>query len=261
MSSFDIQYKELVKDILENGYFAPNRTADNTKKVFGKVLRFNLQKEFPILSLKFTPIKDLTTEMLWIYQQQSNDVTWLQERNCKVWNEWVDENNTIGKAYGYVINKYDLINKLIYDLKNNSQSRRMIVDLWETGDLDEMMLTPCMFLHIADVNDGKLNWHTTIRSSDTALGLPYNVSQIAILVHMLAQVCELEVGELMICITNSHLYEQHFEPIQQIFEREPYEAPRLWLNPDIKDFYQFTVDDVKLINYNSHPKIKMRVSV
>jgi thymidylate synthase len=118
-----------------------------------------------------------------------------------------------------------------------------------------------MFEHIGDVNNGRLNWQTTIRSSDVALGLPYNIAQIAVLVHMLAQVTGFQVGELVVNIANAHLYEQHFEPIQQIFDREPFESPQLWLNPEIKDFYDFTVDDVKLIGYQSHPTIKMRVSV
>lgn len=261
MSKFDEQYIELVRDILDNGYYATNRTEDATKKVFGKTLRFNLAEEFPILTVKHTGIKTLTTEALWIYQQQSNDVTWLQERNCHVWDSWCDDKQTIGKAYGYVVDQYSLIDEVIHNLKHNPQSRRMIVNLWDNPHLDEMMLTPCMFLHNADVNDGKLNWHTVIRSSDVGLGLGYNVPQIAVIIHMLARHCNLEVGELMISITNAHLYEQHFEPIQAIFDREPYPAPQLWLNPEKTNFYEFTADDVKLVGYQSHPAIKMRVSV
>jgi thymidylate synthase len=261
LTSFDIQYKELVKDILENGYFDSNRTADKTKKVFGKTLRFNLAREFPMLTIKMTGIKTLTQEMLWIYQIGSNIVKWLQDRGITIWDEWMLPDGTVGLAYGHQISKYDQVRKLIHDLIHNPQSRRMIINLWNMEDLDKMALTPCMFMHIADVNDGKLNWHTTIRSSDAALGLPYNVAQIAVLVHMIAQVTGLQVGELIISITNAHLYEQHFEPIKAIFDREPYPAPQLWLNPDIKDFYDFTVDDVKLIGYESHPTIPMRVSV
>lgn len=261
MGSFDEQYLQLVKDILENGYYAGNRTADKTKKVFGRVLRFNLQEEFPALTLKFTPTKTLTTEMRWIYQVQSNDVTWLQERNCYIWDEWVDENNTIGKAYGYQVKKHRQMDQLIHDLKHNSQSRRMMINLWQCEDLKEMQLTPCMFNSIWDVNNGRLNVHITIRSSDVALGLPFNVAQMAILVHMLAQVTNLEAGEMMVCITNAHLYEQHFEPIQAIFEREPYPVPKLWLNPEIKNFYDFETKDIKLIDYKYHPAIPMRVSV
>lgn len=260
MSSVDIQYKELVKDILENGYYAENRTEDNTKKVFGKTLRFNLAEEFPILTIKQTGIKTLTQEMFWIYQQGNNDISWLNERGIAIWDEWKLEDGTIGKAYGYQVAEYDQVNKVIDTLRNNPQSRRMLINLWNVADLDAMALPPCMFLHIADVNEGKLNWHTTIRSSDVGLGLPYNIAQTAVMVNMIAQVTGLELGELVVSLVNAHLYEQHFEPIQAIFEREPYEAPKLWLNPEIKEFKDFTINDVKLIGYKYHPHIPMRVS-
>lgn len=261
MSYIDIEYKNLVKEILEDGYLDGNRTKDKTKKVFGKTLKFDLSKEFPILTIKQTGFKTLTQEMLWIYQQGNNDVSWLNEKGITIWDEWKMADNTIGLAYGYQIKKFNMVNKVIHELKNNPQSRRMVIDLWNVEDLDKMALTPCMFMHIADVNNGKLNWHTTIRSSDVGLGLPYNIAQIAILVHIVAQVVGLEVGELMISITNAHLYEQHFEPISKVLSREPFEAPKLWLNPIVKNFEDFTIDDIKLINYKCHPSIKMEVSV
>jgi thymidylate synthase len=261
MSNFDIQYMNLIMDILDNGYYDSNRTTDKTKKVFGKTLRFNLQEEFPILTLKKTGFKTLTQEMMWIYQVGSNDVKWLNDRGITIWDEWKFADNTIGKAYGYQIKKYDQVGKLIDSLKNNPQSRRMVLNLWNVEDLDEMALTPCMYNHVADVSNGKLNWHTTIRSSDAALGLPYNVAQTAVLVHMLAQVAGLQVGELLFTLVNAHLYEQHFEPIEAIFERKPYPAPKLWINESITNFYDFTIDDIKLIDYKYHPHISMRVSV
>ncbi|MFI2856943.1 thymidylate synthase [Paenibacillus sp. JSM ZJ436] len=261
MATFDLQYKELIRDILENGYEDTNRTADKSKKVFGKVIRINLAEEFPLLTLKHTGIITLTEEMRWIYQIASNNVEWLQERGIKIWDEWRLKDGTIGHAYGYQVGKYNQVTNLINTLKNDPQSRRMMIDLWNVADLDKMSLTPCMFNHIADVNDGKLNWHTTIRSSDTPLGLPYNVAQVAVMVNMIAQVTGLQLGELMIVITNAHVYEQQYEAIKEILNREPYPAPKLWLNPDIKDFYDFTIDDVKVIDYKYHPSIKMRVSV
>lgn len=261
MSKFDIQYIELVKDILQNGYYDSNRTADKTKKIFGKVLRFNLQEEFPILTIKYTPFKTLVTEMLWIYQQQSNDVRWLQERNCHIWNEWMLDDFTIGEAYGAQIKKYNQIDKLIHQLKNNPQSRRHIINLWNNADLDKMSLTPCMFLTIWDVNNGFLNTHVVIRSNDIALGNPFNVTQMAVLNHMLAQITNLKAGEIWFTISNAHLYEQHFEPIQKIFDRKPFPAPKFWINPSITNFYDFTIDDFKLIDYKYHPHIPMRVSV
>lgn len=261
MANVDIQYMNLVDDILKNGYLDDNRTIDRTKKVFGKTLRFNLQEEFPILTLKKTGFKTLTQEMLWIYQQQSNDVTWLNDRGITIWDEWQMPDKTIGKAYGYQIKKHDQMVKLLHGLKTDPQGRRHIINLWNVEDLSDMALTPCMFLHCADVNDGRLNWHTFIRSSDAGLGLPYNIAQTAVLVHMVAQSVGLQVGDLVVSITNAHLYEQHFEPIQEIFNRKPFPAPKLWLNPEIEDFYEFTIEDVKLINYQYHPHIPMRVSV
>lgn len=261
MGQIDIQYKELVRDILENGYFDENRTDDKTKKVFGRQLRFDLSKEFPMLNLKKTGIKTLTLEMLWIYQIASNIVKWLQDRGVYIWDEWELPNGTIGESYGAQINKFEQLRRVIHLLKTNPQSRHMIIDLWNFEDLPKMALPPCMFQHILDVNNGRLNWQTTIRSSDVALGLPYNIAQVAVLAHMVAQATGHQIGELVVNIANAHLYEQHFEPIKQILDREPFESPQLWLNPEIKDFYDFTVDDVKLIGYKSHPTIKMRVSV
>lgn len=261
MTEFDNQYLKLVKDILNNGYYAENRTDDKTKKVFGKVLYFDLQKEFPILTVKYTPFKSLVNEMRWIYQIQSNDVTWLQEKKIHIWDEWTDQFNSIGEAYGYIVKEYHQMDKLIDDLKHNNQSRRMMIDLWQCRHLNKMQLTPCMFNSIWDVNDGYLNTHVTIRSSDVALGLPFNVTQMAVLNHMLSQITGLKPGKMMFAITNAHLYEQHFEPIQEIFNRDPYEAPKLWINKEIDNFYKFTEKDVKLIDYKHHPHIKMRVSV
>jgi thymidylate synthase len=261
MSQMDLQYRAIVREILDHGHYGANRTEDNTKKVFGKVMNFDLQEEFPILTLKFTPFRILTEEMRWIYQEASNDVTWLQDRNVHIWDEWADENNTIKKAYGYQVKKHDQMNNLIFDLKNNNQSRRMIINLWQNEDLKEMALMPCMFLSIWDVTDGFLNVHITIRSNDFGLGNPFNIAQMAVLVHMLAQVTGLKAGKMIVAITNAHLYEHHFEPIQAIFDREPYPAPKFWINPEIKDFYDFTVDDVKLIDYQYHPSVPMRVSI
>lgn len=250
-----------MRDILENGYYAENRTTDKTKKVFGKVITVDLQKEFPMLTLKFTPFKSLVNEMRWIYQEQSNDVTWLQDRGIKIWDEWVDENNTIGNAYGYIVNKHKQMDKLLHDLKHNNQSRRMMINLWQCEDLDKMQLTPCMFNSIWDVNDGFLNTHVTIRSSDVPLGLPYNVAQMAVLNHLLAHVSGLKPGKMIFCLTNAHLYEQQFEAMEAILERESYESPKLVIDKSITNFYDFTDEHIKLEGYKYHPHIKMRVSV
>ena len=185
MGQIDIQYKELVRDILENGYFDENRTADKTKKVFGRQLRFDLSKEFPMLNLKNTGIKTLTLEMLWIYQIASNVVKWLQDRGVEIWDEWEKPDGTIGESYGAQIKKFEQVKRIIHLLKTNPQSRHMIINLWNFQDLPEMALPPCMFEHIADVNDGRLNWQTTIRSSDVALGLQLKIQKNKIMLRLI----------------------------------------------------------------------------
>ena len=155
--SYDKQYNEILENILKNGYYGENRTGTNTYKIPHMVMKFDLEKEFPILSTKKVAFKTCVKEMLWIYRDQSNDVTKLQKQNVHIWDNWADENNTIGKAYGYQIRKFNQIDKLIDTLKKNPQDRRMIMDMWTIDDLDKMQLQPCCFLTMWDVNDGRLN--------------------------------------------------------------------------------------------------------
>ena len=232
MSLYDKKYLSIVEDILNNGYYDNNRTGMPTYKLPHQVMQFNLEKEFPILTTKFVAFKTAVKEMLWIYRDQSNDVTKLQEQNVRIWDEWVDENNTIGRGYGYQIAKFNQIDKLIETLKTNPQDRRMLMTMWNIEDLPHMTLQPCCFMTMWDVTDGKLNCMLIQRSGDVPLGVPFNTSQYAVLVHLIAQVTGLE-----------------------------YEAPKLWINPEITNFYDFTADDIKLIDYKYHPAIKMEVSV
>lgn len=226
-------------------------------------MQFDLQKEFPILTTKFVAFKTAVQEMLWIWQQQSNDVTWLNDRNIHIWDNWTDENNTIGKAYGYQIAKYKQLDNLINTLKTNPQDRRMIVSLWNIEDLPEMTLQPCAFQTIWDVSDDKLNCLLIQRSGDIPLGVPFNTTQYAVLVHLIAQVADLKPGLLTHVINNAHIYENQVEgmKLQLTRSNEAYAAPKLWINPDIVDFYKFTIDDIKLIDYKHGEKIKMEVSV
>ncbi len=263
MSIYDEKYLDLVEEVLDYGYYDQNRTGMATYKLPHKIMQFNLEKEFPILTSKKVGFKTAVKELLWIFKDQSNDVTLLQEQNCHIWDEWADENNTIGTSYGYIVEKYKQIDNLIEALKNNPQDRRMMINLWQIPYLDTGSLHPCCFLTMWDVTDGHLNCMLVQRSGDLGLGVPFNTTQYAVLVHLLAQVTGLKVGILTHVINNAHVYENHVEPLrEQLANRDKcYPAPNLVINKEIKDFYDFTIDDIKLENYQSHGKISMEVSV
>lgn len=281
MSKWDKDYLDLCKDILENGYYSNNRTGIPTYKIPHKVFKFDLEDEFPILTTKYVAFKSAILEMLWFYQVQSNDVRWLQERNVKIWNEWqIDENGyyqgkyfgkeyayTIGTAYGYIVNKYKLIDSLINTLKTNPDDRRMIMSLWQNSELETAALPSCVWNTEWDVTDGKLNCMVTQRSCDVALGLPFNVTQYAVLIHLIAQVTGLKPGIMTWCINNAHIYENQIEGIKVQMSRlkDAYPAPKLYINKNITDFYKFDnskeLTDIKLVDYKYHEKIKMDVAV
>ena len=259
--TYETQYNEILNNILNNGYYGENRTGTCTYKLPHQIIQIDLQKEFPILTQKFVAFKTSVKELLWIYQKQSNDVSELQKENCHIWDEWAGEDGTIGKAYGYQVKKYNQLDNLIETLKTNPQDRRMMINLWNWDDLDEMNLAPCCFLTMWDVTDGKLNCTLVQRSGDIGLGIPFNSSQFAVLIHMIAQVTNLKPGLFTHLINNAHVYENHVEPLRKQLELPSYPTPKFWINPDIKDFYDFTVDDVKLIDYQHGPKIKMDVAI
>jgi thymidylate synthase len=261
MNSADRQYLSLIREVMENGYYDNNRTGIPTKKLFGKSFTFDLQKEFPILTTKQVYFKTAVKELFWIYVLQSNDVKKLQEMGVTVWDEWAREDGTIGKAYGYQVRKHKQIDKLIDGLKRDPQGRRHIISLWDMNDLEDMALQPCAFMTMWDVSDGKLNCTLVQRSADLGLGVPFNFTQYAVLIHMIAQVTGLVPGTFIHYMNNAHIYENHFGALQEQLKREPYPAPKLWLNPEITNFYDFTVDDIKLIDYQHHPKLEMDVAV
>lgn len=281
MSKWDREYLKLCKNILENGVKTENRTGNDTYKLPHQVLSFDLEEEFPILTTKFVAFKSAVLEMMWIYQQQSNDVRWLQERNIKIWNEWqIDEKgfyqgknfgkeyaHTIGTAYGYIVRRYGQIQKLIETLKSNPNDRRMVVSLWQDEFLKTATLPSCVWSTQWDVTDGKLNCVVNQRSADVPLGLPFNVTQYAVLIHMLAQVTNLKPGKMTWVISNAHIYENQVEGIKEQLKRidDAYEAPKLWLNPDVDDFFSFDsskeLEDIKVKEYKYHKRIKMPVSV
>ncbi|MDP4144185.1 MAG: thymidylate synthase [Bacillota bacterium] len=263
MSLYDTQYLSIVKNIINKGYYNQNRTGIPTYKLPHQIMQFDLGQEFPILTTKLVAFKTAVQEMLWIWQQQTNEVKWLRDRNIHIWDNWTDDKGTIGKAYGYQIAKYKQLDKLLDTLTNNPQDRRMIVSFWNIEDLPEMNLQPCAFQTMWDVTNGKLNCMLVQRSGDIPLGIPFNTTQYAVLVHLIAQVAGLRVGLLTHVINNAHIYENQMEgmKLQLSRENDALQAPKLWINPEIKDFYAFTIDDIKLIDYKHLGKIEMEVSI
>ena len=270
MSRADELFIKMCRKILTEGYSDEGMnvrprwedgTPAHTKKIFGVVNRYDLSEEFPILTLRPTPLKLATDEMLWIWQKKSNRVADLKSG---VWDAWADENGTIGKAYGYqmgVKHKYkegmmDQVDRVLYDLKHNPQSRRIMTNMYVHADLSEMALYPCAYSMTFNVTDGKLNAILNQRSQDILAANNWNVVQYAVLVHMLAQVSGLGVGELVHVISDAHIYDRHLPIVEELISRETYDAPKFWLNPDVDDFYKFTTDDVKVIDYKKGPQIK-----
>lgn len=263
MSNYDEQYLDLVERILKNGYYDNNRTGIPTYKLPHQIMQFDLEKEFPIATTKFVAFRTAVRELLWIFKDQSNDVTKLQKQKVHIWDEWMQEDGTIGTAYGWVVKEFNQIDTLIHQLKTNPQDRRMMINLWQIPYLDTGALHPCCFLTMWDVTDGRLNCMLVQRSGDMGLGVPFNTTQYAVLVHLIAQVTGFKPGLLTHVINNAHIYENQVEGLKlQLTRRdEALEAPKLWINPEIKDFYDFTMKDIKLIDYKHHDKISMEVAV
>ena len=276
MSYADKVFVEMCKDIIENGTSTEGEkvrpvwedgTSAYTIKKFGVVNRYDLSKEFPALTLRKTAIKTCVDEMLWIWQRKSNNINDLKGH---IWDEWADETGSIGKAYGYqmgVKHQYkegmmDQVDRVIYDLKNNPFSRRIMTNIYVHQDLHEMHLYPCAYSMTFNVTQRPgeeklvLNAILNQRSQDVLAANNWNVCQYAVLVHMLAQVCDMQVGELVHVIADAHIYDRHIPIVKELIEREQYPAPKFWINPEIKDFYQFTTDDIKLIDYVTGEQIK-----
>jgi thymidylate synthase len=265
----DTQYDAHVLDILQNGGYVKDRTGTGALKRWELDFLHRPAEEFPILKKKKVFFEALKGELLWIYQDQSNDVNLLREKyGVKVWNEWADESGSIGKAYGYQVKKHQLIDKLIHTLKTNPYSRQMVMSLWSHEDLQEMNLPPCAFMTIWNVDPitNELNMKLVQRSGDMGLGIPFNMAQYALLQAMIAQCTGLELGYFKHTITDAHVYVNHINPLRGQLERklnleQTLCKPKLWLNPEIKDFYDFTMEDIKLLDYKHMEHIPMEVSV
>ncbi|MGM9879314.1 MAG: thymidylate synthase [Bacilli bacterium] len=299
MSKFDIEYLKLCKKILEEGKKQENRTGIDTIKIPSYHFHFDLEDEFPMLTTKQVFYKNAITEMLWIYQAQSNDVRWLQERGNHIWDEWEigedgiwratqnipnkdgvlekvnvekdfgkERAHTIGTAYGWIVNKYHLIDELLDKIKNNPTDRRMVMSLWQNEFLDTAVLPSCVWSSEWDVTDDKLNLWVHQRSSDVPLGLPFNVTQYAVLQSMLAHCTDLEPGTMDWSIKDAHIYENQVEGIKMQIKRgetlEDLPAPELWLNPEVRNFYEFDnsreLKDIKIRKYKHHGKISFPIA-
>ncbi len=229
-----------------------------TTKLFGVVNRYNLAEEFPVITLRRTAFKSAVDELLWIWQKKSNDISQLHSH---IWDSWADESGTIGKAYGYQMGvkhhyaegDFDQVDRVLYDLKNNPYSRRIITNLYVHADLHEMNLYPCAYSVTFNVSDGKLNALLNQRSNDMAVANNWNVVQYAVLVHMLAQVSGLQVGELVHVIADAHIYDRHVQQVKRMICGTQHPAPRFVINKQITDFYKFTVDDFALEGYEYEP--------
>ena len=276
MSKADQIFIDMCRDILENGTSTEGQkvrphwedgTPAYTIKKFGVVNRYDLSKEFPALTLRKTGIKSCTDELLWIWQRKSNNIHDLKPH---IWDEWADPDGSIGKAYGYqmgVKHHYpegdmDQVDRVIYDLKHNPFSRRILTNIYVHADLSEMNLYPCAYSMTFNVTEKPghekltLNAILNQRSNDVLAANSWNVMQYAVLVHMLAQVCDMEVGELVHVIADAHIYDRHVDIIRELITRPQYPAPIFHLNPDVHDFYDFTPDDVSLENYVTGPKVE-----
>ena len=275
MTKADKIFIDMCQDILTNGTSTEGEkvrphwedgTSAYTIKKFGVVNRYDLSEEFPIMTLRRTALKSATDEMLWIWQKKSNNI---HDLHSHVWDEWADENGSIGKAYGYqmgVRHQYkegmmDQVDRVIYDLKNNPFSRRIMTNIYVHQDLHEMNLYPCAYSMTFNVTqkpgDDKLTLNAILnqRSQDVLAANNWNVVQYAVLMHMLAQVCDMKVGELVHVIADAHIYDRHVPLIKELISREGFAAPKFHLNPDIHDFYQFTRNDVGLEGYETGPQI------
>ncbi len=276
MSKADIIFRENCLDIINNGVsdvgqnvrpkWQDGQSAHTVKK-FGVVNRYNLKEEFPILTIRRTYLKSAIDELLWIWQKKSNNI---KDLNSHVWDEWADENGSIGKAYGYQLGvkhhypegEFDQVDRVLFDLKNNPASRRIMTNLYNFADLSEMALYPCAYSMTFNVSGNTLNGILNQRSQDMLAANNWNVCQYSALLIMMAQVSNLEAGELVHVIADAHIYDRHIDIVKKIIENEPYDAPKLIVDKSVKNFYDFTPESFKLEGYKYHPfDVKIPIAV
>ena len=262
------QYQDLLKEVLKNGTQKTDRTGTGTISIFGHQMRFDLSKGFPLVTTKKVHLKSIIYELLWFLNGDTN-IKYLTENGVRIWNEWADENGDLGRVYGAQWRSWqgadgkvvDQISELISQIKTNPDSRRLIVSAWNVSDLQYMALPPCHLLFQFYVADGKLSLQLYQRSADVFLGVPFNIASYALLLMMVAQVCELEVGEFIHTFGDVHIYNNHIDQVKLQLSRTPLDLPKMVLNPSIKDIDDFKFSDFNLVDYECYPPIKGKVSV
>jgi thymidylate synthase len=262
------QYLDLCRTILEHGVQRADRTGTGTLSIFGYQMRFNLEEGFPLVTTKKLHLRSIIHELLWFLRGETN-IRYLHEHKVTIWDEWADENGDLGPIYGKQWRSFagangktvDQIQWVIDEIRRNPTSRRLVVSAWNPPELEEMALPPCHVLFQFYVADGKLSCQLYQRSADTFLGVPFNIASYALLTHMVAHVTGLGVGEFIHTLGDAHIYLNHLDQVREQLTREPYPLPKLVLNPEVKSIFDFTYDDIQIVNYRSHPAIKGEVSV
>ena len=262
------QYLDLLHRVKTEGVFKGDRTGTGTTSVFGHQMRFDLSEGFPLLTTKKLHIKSIVHELLWFLKGDTN-VKYLQDNGVRIWNEWADENGDLGHIYGYQWRSWpdykggsiDQISEVIDQIKNNPNSRRLIVSAWNVADIDNMNLPPCHAFFQFYVADGKLSLQLYQRSADIFLGVPFNIASYALLLHMVAQVTGLEPGTFVHTLGDAHIYSNHKDQIELQLTREPRKLPRLKINPEVKDIFDFKYEDFELVDYDPYPRIPAPVAV
>ena len=262
------QYQDLLQHILDEGTLKEDRTGTGTKSVFGHQMRFDLSKGFPCVTTKKLHLRSIIIELLWFLQGDTN-IKFLSDNKVRIWDDWADENGNLGPVYGHQWRSWpdgkggtiDQITKLVDQIKNNPDSRRLLVSAWNVADVDNMALPPCHTMFQFYVANGKLSCQLYQRSADTFLGVPFNIASYALLTMMLAQVCDLEPGDFIHTFGDAHIYSNHMEQVELQLSREPRALPTMKINPDVKDIFAFKYEDFELINYDPHPHIKGAVAV
>ena len=262
------QYIDLLSDVLEKGDFKEDRTGTGTTSLFGYQMRFDLRQGFPLVTTKKIHLKSVIYELLWFLKGDTN-VKYLQDNGVRIWNEWADENGDLGHIYGYQWRSWpdykgghiDQIAEAIDTIKNNPDSRRIIVSAWNVADIPNMNLPPCHAFFQFYVSNGKLSLQLYQRSADIFLGVPFNIASYALLQMMVAQVCDLEVGDFVHTLGDAHIYSNHIDQVKEQISREIRALPKMKLNPEIKNIFDFKFEDFELEGYDPHPHIKGVVAV
>ena len=262
------QYLDLLKHVINTGVEKSDRTGTGTKSVFGYQMHFDLQKGFPLLTTKKLHTRSIFHELLWFIRGETN-TKYLKENGVTIWDDWADENGELGPVYGSQWRAWktndgreiDQLSEVISQIKKNPDSRRLIVSAWNVGEIDKMKLPPCHAFFQFYVSEGKLSCQLYQRSADIFLGVPFNIASYAALTMMVAQVCNLQPGTFVHTFGDAHIYSNHFDQVNLQLSRDPRPLPQLILNPEVKNIFDFTYDDMKIVNYDPHPHIKGVVAV